>query len=214
MTQIKGFLESSFVDWPGKLCAVVFFSHCTFRCPYCHNHVLVLDPERYLSIPLEDILDRLRAFKGWIDGVCLSGGEPTLYECLPLVIRRIKAEGFLVKLDTNGSNPDLLEGLIERREVDFVSMDVKAPLDPFSYRRAAGCSVDLNRIVRSIRILKEGGVDHQFRTTVVPALHGKEDIRKIGEQLRAGRNFVLQILTPKIPSTALSGTVWPTIPKR
>jgi len=199
MIEIKGFLETSFVDWPGKLCSVLFLPYCNFRCPYCHNHPLVFHPEQYLSIPLEDILNRLRSFEGWIDGVCITGGEPTLHVDLSALIREIKRSGFLVKLDTNGSNPQMLENLMEAGEIDFVSMDVKAPLDPFSYQRSAGTSIDLNLILKSIDILKRGSVDYEFRMTVVPGLHQKEDIQTLGSQLRAGQRFVLQNFDPENP---------------
>jgi len=199
MIEIKGFLETSFVDWPGTLCSVLFLPYCNFRCPYCHNHPLIFHPERYPSFPFEDILGRLHAFKDWIDGVCITGGEPTLHSDLPCLIREIKRSGFLVKLDTNGSNPQMLENLIEAGEIDFVSMDVKAPLDPFSYRRSTGLSIDLNPILRSIEILKKEKVDYQFRMTVVPGLHREEDIKNLGDQLRAGRRLVLQNFNPENP---------------
>ncbi len=197
--EIKGFLETSFVDWQGKLCSVLFLPYCNFRCPYCHNHPLIFYPEKYPSFQLKDILNRLHAFKDWMDGVCITGGEPTLHRDLPCLIREIKRGGFLVKLDTNGSNPQMLEKLIEAGEIDFVSMDVKAPLDPFSYRRSTGLSIDLTPILRSIEILKQGKVDYQFRMTVVPGLHRKEDIQKLGNQLRAGRRLVLQNFNPENP---------------
>jgi len=199
MTEIKGFLETSFVDWPGKLCSVLFFSHCNFRCPYCHNHPLVLDPDHYPSIPFEQILGRLASLKGWIDGVCVTGGEPTLHSDLPRLIQQVRRRGFSVKLDTNGSNPQMLEDLILRKQVDFVSMDVKAPLDPLSYRRSIGLPVDLAAILRSIDILKRGNVEHQFRITAVPGIHREEDIKKIGDQLRAGQRLVLQNFNPESP---------------
>jgi pyruvate formate lyase activating enzyme len=195
--EIKGFLETSFVDWPGKVCSVLFLPHCNFRCPYCHNHPLVLYPEQYLSIPFKKILGRLRSFEGWIDGVCLTGGEPTFHAGLSGLAREIKRHGFLVKLDTNGSNPQVLEDLIEAKEIDFVSMDVKAPLDPFRYRRSIGRPIDLNLILKSIEILKKGGVEYEFRMTVVPELHQKDDILHLGLQLKAGQRFILQNFNPE-----------------
>jgi len=199
MTEIKGFLETSFVDWPGKICSVLFLPYCNFRCPYCHNHPLVFQPERYSSIPFDDILTHLLSFRDWMDGVCLTGGEPTLHVDLPSLTREIKRHGFLIKLDTNGSNPQMLENLIDGRQIDFVSMDVKAPLDPMSYRRSTGIPIDLNLILKSIEILKREKVDYEFRMTVVPGLHGKEDIKNLGSQLRAGRRFVLQNFSPENP---------------
>jgi len=199
MTEIKGFLETSFVDWPGKICSVLFLPHCNFRCPYCHNHPLVFHPEQYASVPIEEILNYLRTYGNWIDGICITGGEPTLQDDLPLLIREIKRQGFLVKLDTNGSNPQMLENLIDGRQIDFVSMDVKAPLDPFSYRRSTGLPINLSLNLRSIEILKRGEVEYQFRMTVVPGLHQEEDIRNLGNQLRVGQRLILQNFNPENP---------------
>ncbi|HVP79046.1 MAG TPA: anaerobic ribonucleoside-triphosphate reductase activating protein [Thermodesulfobacteriota bacterium] len=199
MVEIKGFLETSFSDWPGKLCSVLFLPACNFRCPYCQNHPLVFHPERYATLPLEDILGRLHFLGNWIDGVCLTGGEPSLQTDLLVLVREIKRHRFLVKLDTNGSNPQRLESLIETGGVDFVSMDVKAPLDPFRYSRSTGIPVNLKPILESIEILKKGRVDYEFRMTVVPGLHQKEDIQILGDQLRAGSRFILQNFNPENP---------------
>jgi pyruvate formate lyase activating enzyme len=199
MIEIKGFLETSFLDWPGKLCSVLFLPYCNFRCPYCHNHPLVFHPEQYSTIPLNEILDRTHSLKDWIDGVCLTGGEPTLHADLPSLIREIKGHKFLIKLDTNGSNPQMLEKLIEAKEIDFVSMDVKAPLDPIHYSRATGLSINLKPILESIEILKRGKVEYEFRMTVVPGLHKEEDIKSLGGQLRAGQRMILQNFNPENP---------------
>jgi len=214
MPEIKGFLETSFVDWPGKICSVLFLPYCNFRCPYCHNHPLILHPERYDSIPIDHILDRLRSFRGWIDGVCVTGGEPTLHLDLPLLIREIRRHGFLLKLDTNGSNPFMLERLVDMKGLDFVSMDVKAPLNRFSYRRAAGVPVDLPLLQKSIDLLKRGRVEFEFRMTVVPGLHREEDIRDLAHQLRAGRRFVLQNFNPDNPLDPSLKTTHPNDMKR
>ncbi|OGP87519.1 MAG: anaerobic ribonucleoside-triphosphate reductase activating protein [Deltaproteobacteria bacterium RBG_16_48_10] len=199
MFEIKGFLETSFVDWPGKICSVLFLPYCNLRCPYCHNHSLVLHPEQHPTFPLKDILNRLLSFRGWIDGVCLTGGEPTLHADLSFLIRKIKRLGFLVKLDTNGSNPQFLEQLIAGKEVDFVSMDVKAPLEAFRYSRIAGLTVNLDLLWKSIQILKRGDVEYTFRTTVVPGLHSINDILQLGRQLKAGPRMVLQNFNPENP---------------
>ena len=188
---------------------MIFLPHCNFRCPYCHNHPLVFHPDQYSSIPFEDILDRLQSLSDWIDGVCITGGEPTLHADLPLLIREIKRNGFLVKVDTNGSNPQMLEDLSKAKQIDFISMDVKAPLDPFSYRRSIGLSIDLNLILRSIGILKKGRVDYQFRMTVVPGLHREEDIKILGNQLRVGKKFVLQNFNPENPLDPSLKTILP-----
>ena len=213
MIEIKGFLETSFLDWRGKLCSVIFLPGCNFRCPYCHNHPLVFHPEQYATFPLEDILARLHSLRNWIDGVCVTGGEPTLHTDLPLLIREIKRHGFLVKLDTNGSNPPMLENLIEGGEIDFVSMDVKAPLGPFSYSRSTGLPVNLRPILESIEILKRRKVDYEFRMTVVPGLHREEDIRTLGNHLRAGQRFILQNFNPENPLDPSLRNIIPYDPK-
>ena len=197
MIEVKGFLETSFLDWPGKLCSVFFLPYCNFRCPYCHNHPLVFHPEQYATIPLRDIFGRLRSLRNWIDGICITGGEPTLHAGLLSLIREIKRHGLPVKLDTNGSNPQKLENLIETGEVDFVSMDVKAPLDPFRYSRSTGFSTHLKAVLESIEILRRGRVEYEFRMTVVPGLHTEEDIQTLGHQLRVGRRFILQNFNPE-----------------
>jgi len=213
MIEIKGFLETSFSDWPGKLCSVFFLPYCNFRCPYCHNHSLVFHPEQYSTIPLDDILDRLQSLRNWIDGVCLTGGEPTLHTDLPLLARETKRHRFLVKLDTNGSNPKMLENLIEAGEIDFISMDVKAPLDPFRYARSTGLPINLKSILESIEILKRGKVEYEFRMTVVPGLHREEDIQTLGNQLRVGRRFVLQNFNPENPLDPSLKNIVPYDPK-
>ena len=213
MIEIKGLIETSFLDWRGKLCSVLFLPYCNFRCPYCHNHPLVFHPERYSTIPLKEILDRLHSLKNWIDGVCLTGGEPTLHADLPSLIREIKRHRFLVKLDTNGSNPQMLENLIESGETDFISMDVKAPLDPFHYFRSVGLSLNLTPILESIEILKRGKVEYEFRMTVVPGLHREEDIQNLGNQLRVGRRFILQNFNPENPLDPLFKHIVPYDPK-
>jgi pyruvate formate lyase activating enzyme len=192
MIDIKGFLETSFVDWPGKICSVLFLPYCNLRCPYCHNSPLVAHPERLVSIPIRDILERLASFQGWIDGICITGGEPTLHARLPLLIEEIRRRGFLVKLDTNGTDPELLKRLFADGQIDSVAMDVKAPLDPLRYRRAAGVPVDLDRVRESIEIIRSAGIEYHFRLTVVPGIHKTEDILTLADQLRAGKRLVLQ----------------------
>ena len=199
MIRIKGFIETSFVDWPGQICSVLFLPGCNFRCPFCHNHRLVLEPGGYEDIPLEFIWERLEGMREWIDGVCITGGEPTIYPELPSFLREFKERGIAVKLDTNGSHPQLLREVIEEGLVDFVAMDIKAPLEELSYRRAAGVPVDLKRIEESIEILLGGRVDYLFRVTVVPPLHDEEAIRKIALRIRGAKALILQGFNPQDP---------------
>jgi pyruvate formate lyase activating enzyme len=204
---IKGFLETSFVDWPGKVVSVLFLPGCNFRCPFCHNHQLVLKPEGHEDLPLEYIMARLAELKGWVDGVCITGGEPTIHPRLPSLMAEIKGAGFLVKLDTNGSNPYMLRSLVERGLMDCVAMDVKAPLDEVSYTRAAGVPADLEKIQESICFLKKGTVEYYFRTTVVPALHKEEDLLTLARHLSGSSSLTLQNFNPEDPlDPRLKGT--------
>jgi pyruvate formate lyase activating enzyme len=197
MRQVKGFLETSFVDWRGKISAVLFLGGCNFRCPYCHNHRLVLNPDELDDLPWQGVVDGLRRLQGWVDGVCITGGEPTLCDCLEEIIQQIRSLGLLVKLDTNGSRPEILKRLIQGDRLDAVSMDVKAPLDPGVYARCAGRSVSLIRIRESIRLLEEAHVEVEFRTTVVPGLLDAEDVAEIARSLKRGLPYRIQGFRPE-----------------
>lgn len=190
--RIKGFLEVSFLDWPGKVCSVVFLPGCNFRCPFCHNWRLWAEPEALLDFALDYILDRIEEFPGWIDGVCITGGEPTLHSGLKELILAFRERGLGVKLDTNGSRPDVLEALIGEGLLDHVAMDIKAPLDPNRYERAAGVRVDLERIKRSLEVLRVSGIGHTLRITFVPGIHTEEDILELAHQLRGNGRLILQ----------------------
>jgi pyruvate formate lyase activating enzyme len=198
-TSIKGFLETSFVDWPGKVVSVLFLPGCNFRCPFCHNHQLVLNPGGHEDIPLRYVMDRLAELKGWVDGVCITGGEPTIHPRLPALMAEIKGAGLLVKLDTNGSNPHVLRSLVERGLVDCVAMDVKAPLEEVRYARATGVPTDLKKVQESICFLKKGSVEYYFRTTVVPALHKEEDLLTLARHLSGSSSLTLQNFNPEDP---------------
>jgi pyruvate formate lyase activating enzyme len=205
---IKGLLETSFSDWPGKIAAVLFLPSCNFRCPYCHNHGLVLHPEEFPDYPMEDVVNTLRRRKGWIDGVCLTGGEPTLHSWLPSLIRDLKSDlhsfGMQVeiKLDTNGTNPGCLQTLIREQLVDYVAMDLKGPLEKVRYEALSGVAIEddeLERIQESIRILIQGKVDYEFRTTLVPSLIKEEEVCGLAEKIRGARRYTLQNFSPRDP---------------
>jgi pyruvate formate lyase activating enzyme len=158
-----------------------------------------LYPERYQDIPLDYILKRLREFKGWIDGVCITGGEPTLQPSLPQLAEFFKEEGFLVKLDTNGTNPEVLCYLRERDLIDSVSMDVKSPLNEIQYSRCAGVPVNLEKVKESIEWLKRERLPYEFRITVVPTLVKEEDIYLLARELRNSSHLTLQNFNPSDP---------------
>ncbi len=189
--EIKGFTKTSLVDWDGKIASVIFLPFCNFSCGFCHSSELVKNPKKLLNIPESFIFAFLESKKGWIDGVVITGGEPTLHgEKLTKISKKIKKLGFLVKLDSNGTNPELLEKLIKGKLVDYVAMDIKTSKE--KYEKATSTKFDIKKINQSVKILLEGKVDYEFRTTVVPGLVGKEDIIKIGEWIKGAKLYALQ----------------------
>ncbi|OEU78854.1 MAG: anaerobic ribonucleoside-triphosphate reductase activating protein [Desulfobacterales bacterium S5133MH4] len=180
---IKDFIESSFLDWPGHTCAVIFLPYCNLRCPYCHNHQLVLKPDTMETLFLETILERLTALRHKIDGICITGGEPTIHRGLPAMLKIFHEAGFGIKLDTNGTQPDILQYLITEGLVDCVAMDVKAPLDDTIYARCAGVFVPMSIIKRSIEVLVAADVPTIFRCTVTPTLLAESDVYLLAKGL-------------------------------
>lgn len=194
---IKGFLETSFLDWPGRLAAVLFLGDCNFRCPFCHNAELVLAPHKIPSLSLEEILGRLRALRGWVDAVVISGGEPTINPHLPELLGRLRTAAYDVKLDTNGSRPEVLARLLARGLVKAVDMDLKAPLEKGIYARLAGVPVRVEEIRASVEILRVSGLPYRFRTTYVPELLGRDDVAGLRAQLPPGTPHVIQPFNPR-----------------
>jgi pyruvate formate lyase activating enzyme len=190
-------IETSLIDWDGKLTTVLFFDKCNFMCPFCQNWELILHPENFPVIQWQDIEKVLRAKKGWIDGVVLTGGEPLVYkEEVSDIARKTKALGLLVKLDTNGAYPDALRELIAEKLVDYVALDIKAPLNK-TYAIAAGKEANIMNIARSIEILKEDDVDYEFRTTCVPGIIDRTAIESIGKVIQSAKQWVLQQYVPE-----------------
>ncbi|MBL7140549.1 MAG: anaerobic ribonucleoside-triphosphate reductase activating protein [Planctomycetes bacterium] len=180
---IAGYHPTTLLDWPGRLAAIVFLPRCNFRCPFCHAGHLLGDPAE--TVPLEAVLAHLADREGWLDGVVVCGGEPTLWPTLGDLCRRFRDAGLPVKLDTNGTRPDVLAALLDAGLVDAVAMDVKAPLDA-RYARAAGVeAADLQTLRRSIALLMASTAEVEFRTTVVPTLLAEAEIQAIGETLAA-----------------------------
>jgi len=189
---IKGFIQTSFLDWPGQVCSVVFLGGCGFRCLACHNPQLVLKPGSIPDFPLAEILRYLDQRKGWIDGVTVTGGEPTSDPRLPDLLKVFRSRRLKIKLDTNGSRPDVVEKLLEKDLVDAVFMDVKAPLTSQEYARVCGVPVDVSVIGRSIAILKGSSVEVRFRTTVIPGLVEEAELARIAEALGDVEHFAIQ----------------------
>ncbi|MEM2865547.1 MAG: anaerobic ribonucleoside-triphosphate reductase activating protein [Candidatus Hadarchaeales archaeon] len=186
-----GFQKLSLLDYPGKVASVLFVKGCNFRCPFCYNPGLVRGLPGH-EVSWQEILGYLRERKEWLDGVVLTGGEPTLYPGLPRYLRELKEEGLSVKLDTNGSNPELLGELLKEGLVDYVAMDVKAPLRKEAYSRAAGTEAPLEAIRKSLSLLLSSGVEYEFRTTVVPTLLEERDLLEIAEGIKGAKRYYLQ----------------------
>ena len=192
MIQIRGLERLSLIDYPGKIAATVFFSGCNFRCGFCHNPELVdkSSIKRRPSISQDEFFKFLESRKGLLEGVCLTGGEPTANPDLPVFIKKIKQKEFLVKLDTNGSNPKMLKNLFKEKLLDFTAMDIKASKDKYSL--AINQSANLDNIQKSINLIQESKIEYEFRTTVAPWLIDKTEIEKIGQWLKGAKHFSLQ----------------------
>lgn len=190
--KIKGFLPLSMLDWPGKVSSVIFLGGCAFRCPACHNHELVLSPEKFPDQPLDYVVSFLKERAQWIDGITVTGGEPTCHEGLPCLLETFRDLGLPVKLDTNGSNPGMLERLLQEDLISAISMDIKAPLDPLFYSKLAGVSVNMGSINKSIEILKKSDIVVFFRTTVIPGLIGEKELKLIKNQLGDVSRYSIQ----------------------
>lgn len=188
MVSIRGLQKTTLVDYPGKVACTVFLPFCDFRCPFCQNPSLINDVDSLPELSEDEFFDFLESRKKWLDGVCITGGEPCLSTDLPRFIKRIKDLGLLVKLDTNGSLPDCIRQLIKL--VDFVAMDIKSSCERYS--EAAGVQVNLSRIQESIDLIRSSGLPYEFRTTVVPRLHSKDDLLSIGEWLKGSDTYVIQ----------------------
>ena len=187
---ISGLQKLTLLDFPGRLAATVFLGGCNFRCPFCHNATLVLSPGECEKISEDEFFEFLKSRKGKLTGVCITGGEPTLYPTLKEFIKKIKDMSFSVKLDTNGTNPTLLSELIEEGLIDYVAMDIKNA--PDKYQVTVGTDVDIDRINRSVEILLSEKVDYEFRTTVVRELHKPDDFRAISEWINGAKRYFLQ----------------------
>jgi pyruvate formate lyase activating enzyme len=191
---IKGFLETSFIDWKGRLSSVIFTGGCNFRCPYCHNAGLVLNTERLEDVPLDYVFLTLRKYKNWVENVVITGGEPTIHKGLFHLMGEMKSRGMSIKLDTNGSNPQALKGLVSEGLVDYIAMDVKGPVE--GYKRWCGVDTDTALIEESIDFILEGSVDYEFRMTVVPFLHREEDVYEAATRVKTARRFFIQGFRP------------------
>lgn len=191
---IGGFQRFSLIDYPDKICAIVFTQGCNFRCPYCHNPELV-NPRKFgVELKEGEILSFLDRRKGKLNAVTITGGEPLLQSGLITFLSAIKNLGYMIKLDTNGSLPSKLKGIIQSKLVDYIAMDIKTSLD--KYHRIVQRKIDKGKILNSIKLIMDSGLDYEFRTTVVKSLLEKDDFYKIGQLIQTARLYVLQNFVP------------------
>ncbi|WP_258359570.1 anaerobic ribonucleoside-triphosphate reductase activating protein [Moorella sulfitireducens (nom. illeg.)] len=205
---IRGIRLISLVDFPGEVCTTVFYGGCNFRCPWCHNADLVLRPDTLPALEPGEVLELLLRRSSWVQAVCITGGEPTLAPGLEAFIRSLKSHGFKVKLDTNGTRPGILAGLLAAGLLDYVAMDVKGP--PEKYGLLTGTRVEPEPIKESIALIKNSRVSYEFRTTAVPSLLLAEDFPAIGQMLCGARRYVLQQYRPA--GTLVDGSFQKAIP--
>jgi pyruvate formate lyase activating enzyme len=186
--EILGQIKSSFIDYPGKICTVLFTGGCNFRCGYCHNPDIVNRTVRTLD--QNEILKFLDKRKKYLDGVCISGGEPTLQKELYEFIQEIKSLGYLVKLDTNGTRPEVISRLLEGKMLDYIAMDVKGPLH--KYQQIVEISVDTEIIKESIQLLINADIDYEFRTTIHKEILREEDLLQIAKLIQNAKRYSIQ----------------------
>lgn len=192
--EIKGFVDISLVDWDEKVSSTIFLANCNMRCQFCYNVPLVLHPEKLRTIPFKEVAAYLERNRQWIDGVVITGGEPTIHSDLPSLCEKIVKLGFKVKIDTNGTNPELIQALINKKLVDHIAMDIKAPLEQNEYHRVTGVNTPnlLSKIQETIKILQNSQIDYEFRTTLVPTVHKEKDIEEICREIKNCKKYVLQ----------------------
>lgn len=186
--------KTSLIDYPGEISAVIFTQGCNFRCPYCHNPELV--DSKLFTTPLNEqkILDFLELRQGLLDGVVITGGEPTIHSDLPEFMQKLKDLGYLVKLDTNGTNPSMIRRVIDLNLVDYIAMDYKAPLG--KYAAVVRANVNVHDIAESMAIIKQAGIHYEFRTTVVAQLLSAADVQKIRDEIGPGEKYCIQEFNP------------------
>ena len=193
--RIGGIEKFSTIDFPGMLSCTIFLAGCNLNCLYCHNPQLITGQDPHACISGEDVMEFLKRRKGMLEGVCITGGEPTVTEELRDLIKDIKDLGYKVKLDTNGTNPDVLKELVAEGLLDYIAMDVKAPAG--KYGDIVGREVDLGAIRKSMEYIQNCGIEYEFRTTYLPTLN-KEDILEIARTIKGSKKYVLQQFRNKL----------------
>lgn len=187
-------IATSMIDWEGMIVTTLYVGGCNFRCPFCYNTNLVVKSHSLPIMLEEKILSFLLERKPFLDGICLSGGEPTLYNDIEQFLKKIKSNNFKIKLDTNGSKPEKLKEIIGQKLVDYVAMDIKNCLETNAYTQTIGVYKEqiVKKIKKSIIMIMNSGIDYEFRTTVVPGFHGTENIINIAREIKGAKRYILQ----------------------
>lgn len=191
---ISGIQKTSLIDYPKKICTVLFTRGCNFSCGFCHNPELVIPKKFAGKIPNKEIIDFLKSRTKKIDAVTITGGEPTLHKDLPNFIKEIKNMGYLIKLDTNGSNPKMLKELFKNDLIDYIAMDIKN--SPRKYKKTISTKTDLKNIKKSVELIKNSNIKYEFRTTVIPTLHNEKSFKDIAKWLKGSKLLILQNFRP------------------
>jgi len=197
--EFKGLEKNSVIEWPGKVVSVAYTGVCNFRCPYCQNSDLALRPEDIPSIDGEEVLEHLDSKEEWLDGLIVTGGEPTLHSSLLNFSKKVKERGFLFGIETNGTNYDFLKEFIDKNLVDRISLDIKAPLIWEKYRKAIGVDDKelFENVKKTVKLLQRTDISHEFRTTVVPKILELKDLEEIGKEIEGSKNYYLQQFSPE-----------------
>jgi pyruvate formate lyase activating enzyme len=209
---LGGYQKLTLIDYPGKIATTVFTVGCSFRCPFCHNPELVDNRQFAVYSDMgKEFFEFLKKRKDKLEGVCITGGEPTIQKDIIDFIQKIKKMGFLVKLDTNGTRPDVLKKVIDLRLVDFIAMDIKN--QPKKYDKTTGVKGDIKRIKLSVDLIMRSKIPYEFRTTVVPGLHNEKDFEEIAKWIKGARAYYLQeyreikILDPRLKKKTKGKTI-------
>lgn len=208
---VGGYLPTSFLDWEGHIAPVIFVSGCNFRCPWCHNRDIVLSKTQ--TIPVTDILKDIGRRAKFLDGVVITGGEPTLWEGLLPLLETLKEKGLPVKLDTNGSNPSLLKKILEKKLAAHVAMDIKSPFNDAVLERVTGVNISALTLIESVEIIKKLAPSYEFRTTWSPRVLSEAELLQIRRELADDGHWAVQPFVPegcldpeycKLPKTSIS----------
>ncbi|MDR2865786.1 MAG: anaerobic ribonucleoside-triphosphate reductase activating protein [Methanomassiliicoccaceae archaeon] len=195
--KIAGFIKTTLLDWDGLVACTVYLAGCNFRCPYCHNAEIVVNADAAERVDEDAVIAYIEEHSDFIDGVVVSGGEPLMNKDIGRFLKRLRSVGVKVKVDTNGMFPDMLDDLIGAGLIDMVAMDIKSSLNE-RYDMAAGSDTDLSKIRKSIDIVMNSGVDHEFRTTAVPVFVKEDDIRNICENIRGAKRYRIHQFRNKV----------------